>query len=193
MLLANKENNRKSGLLFCFLFLNWKVLNSRMFTVFFYCQNPHAVEIHGDLECLQRCHIAFNRTTFSFFLSVEQATLNGPVHKGENHVPKSDSDHDPLPDWVCDLNYVCSQALQPPSRSQTGSAHCKVIFCFYCADWPGMASAHISKKCTRMNQVPKELCVHKSSESGFLGESQSKTPFFAFQKPDLKELYVQKG
>ena len=65
---------------------------------------------------------------------LEQATLNGPVHKGENHVPKSDSDHDPLPDWVCDLNYVRSQALQPPSRSRTGSAHCKVIFCFYCAD-----------------------------------------------------------
>ena len=31
-------------------------------------------------------------------------------------------------------------------------------------------------KCT--NHVPKELCVHKSSESGFLGGSRSKMPFF---------------
>ena len=32
-------------------------------------------------------------------------------------------------------------------------------------------------KCTRMNHVPKELCVH-IVESGFLRESRSKTPFF---------------
>ena len=34
------------------------------------------------------------------------------------------------------MNYVRSQALQPPSRSRTGSAHCEVIFCSYCADRP---------------------------------------------------------
>ena len=49
---------------------------------------------------------------------------------------KSRSDHDQLPDWVLNLNYVRSQALQPLSRSRTGSVHCEVIFCSYCADWP---------------------------------------------------------
>ena len=36
----------------------------------------------------------------------------GPVHNGANHIPKAVSDHDPLPDWVRDLNYVRSHALQ---------------------------------------------------------------------------------
>ena len=69
------------------------------------------------------------------FLTTENTALDyGPVHKGTNHVPKAVSDRDPLPDWVRDLNYVCSQALQTPSQSQTGSAHCEVIFfSFYCA------------------------------------------------------------
>ena len=49
------------------------------------------------------------------------------------------------------------------------------------------------RTCARVNQVPKELCVHTSSESGFLGRSRSKMPFFAFQKPDLWELSVHKG
>ena len=53
-------------------------------------------------------------------------------------------------------------------------------------------------KCTRTNHVPKELCVHMSSESGFLRRSRSKTPFISrfkspFQKPDLKELCFHKG
>ena len=34
----------------------------------------------------------------------------GPVHKGVNHIPKAVSDRDPLPDWVCVLNCVRSQA-----------------------------------------------------------------------------------
>ena len=91
-------------------------------------------------------------------------TDNGPVHKGTNHIPKAVSDRDPKHDWVRDLNYVHSQALQMPSQSRTRSAHCKVIFYSYCAvraDWP------------------KELCVHMSSESGFLGGSRSKTPFIS--------------
>ena len=37
-------------------------------------------------------------------------------------------------------------------------------------------------KCTHTNHVPKELCVHKSSESGFLGGSWYKTPFFCSSK-----------
>ena len=63
----------------------------------------------------------------------------GCVHKGTNHVLKDVSDRDPLRDWDRDLNCVRSQALQTPSQSRTGSAHCEVIFCSYCAvraDWP---------------------------------------------------------
>ena len=37
-------------------------------------------------------------------------------------------------------------------------------------------------KCTRTNHVRKELCVHMSSESGFLCESRSKTPLFCISK-----------
>ena len=36
--------------------------------------------------------------------------------------------------------------------------------------------------CTRTNHVPKELCVHTVLESGFLGGSRSKTPFFRVSK-----------
>ena len=54
---------------------------------------------------------------------------------------------------------------------------------------------HAFPKCTCTNHVPKELCVHMSSESGFLGGSWSKMSLFksAFQKPDLKELCFHKG
>ena len=37
-------------------------------------------------------------------------------------------------------------------------------------------------KCTRRNHVSKELCVHKSSESGFLRGSRSKMPFLRVSK-----------
>ena len=100
----------------------------------------------------------------------------GPVHKGANHVPKAVSDRNPLPDWVRDLNYmyVRSQALQLPSRTRTGSAHCEVIVYSYCADWPiCMASARILhlllwtgplfdsetfKKCTWKCAIP-DVCM----------------------------------
>ena len=54
-------------------------------------------------------------------------------------------------DWDRDLNYVRSHALQTPSESRSGSVHCELIFCSYCAvraDWPMrlcMASARIFK------------------------------------------------
>ena len=60
-----------------------------------------------------------------------------------------------------DLNYVRSQALQLPPRSQTGSAHCEVMGLF-----------------TVSESHSEELSVHKSSESGFLVRSRSKTPSF---------------
>ena len=50
-----------------------------------------------------------------------------------NHVPKDVSDRDPKRDLDHDLNYVCSHALQMPSQSRSGSAHCEVIFCSHCA------------------------------------------------------------
>ena len=44
------------------------------------------------------------------------------------------------------------------------------------------------------NQVPKELCVHKSSESGFLGGSLSQTLFFVcFKSPIWKSFAFTKG
>ena len=118
----------------------------------------------------------------SLFQISSGSLINGPVHKGTNHVPKAVSDRDLLRDWVRDLNYVHSHALQTPSRSRTGSAHCEVILfllrspCWLTHAWLQRAFP----KCTRTNfHVPKELCIHMSSESGFLGGSRSKTPFIS--------------
>ena len=58
---------------------------------------------------------------------------NGCVHMRTKHVPKDVSDRDPKRDWDRDLNYVHSHALQTPSQSRSGSAHCEVIVCSYCA------------------------------------------------------------
>ena len=57
-----------------------------------------------------------------------------PVHKGANHISKAVLDRDLLRNWVRDLNYVHSQALQLPSELQAGSAHCEIIFCSYSED-----------------------------------------------------------
>ena len=78
--------------------------------------------------------LPFNPTPAPLIVDLRLVTLyieqhSGPVHKGMNHVPKAGLDRDPLPDWVRDLNYVRSHALQTPSQSRTGSAHCEVIFC----------------------------------------------------------------
>ena len=40
---------------------------------------------------------------------------------------------------------------------------------------------HAFLNCARTYHVPKELCVHTSSESGFLGGSRSKRPFLRFK------------
>ena len=80
----------------------------------------------------------------------------------------------------------------------------RVIFCSYTqsarADWPMrlcMASARIFKMHTYESRSERALRSH-GLESGFLGGSRSKTPFFfafqnAFQKPDLKQLCVHMG
>ena len=49
-------------------------------------------------------------------------------------------------------------------------------------------------KCSRTNRVPKELCVHMSSESGFLRESRSKTSLFSrFKSLIWKSFAFTKG
>ena len=72
-----------------------------------------------------------------------------------NYVPKDVSDRDPKRDWDRDLNYVRSHALQTPSQSQSGSAHCEVIFCSHCAvraDWPMHGfSTHFQNAHARIN------------------------------------------
>ena len=49
-------------------------------------------------------------------------------------------------------------------------------------------------KCTCTNHVPKELCIHMSSESGFLRESRSKLPLFSrFKSLIWKSFAFTKG
>ena len=121
------------------------------------------------------------------------------VHMRTNHVPKDASDRDPKRDWDRDLNYVRSHALQTPSQSRSGSAHCEVIFCSYCAvcaDWPmhgfSMASARISKVHTHESRSERALRSHVL-ESCFLRESRSKTPFFRVSKCVSKAWFETKA
>ena len=78
-----------------------------------------------------------------------------------------------------------SLASQTPSQAQTGSAHCEVIFFCLLRSPRWLIHAWRQRafpKCTRTNHVTKELCVHMSSESGFLRGSRSKTPFISHFK-----------
>ena len=90
--------------------------------------------------------------------------VNGPVHKATNHVPKAVSDRDPLPDWVRDLNYVRSQALQTPSRSRKGSLRCEINYFVPTAQSalidPCMASPRISKMHTHESRSKRALRSH---------------------------------
>ena len=97
---------------------------------------------------------------------------NGCVHMKINHVPK---------DW--DSWFELHVGV--PSQSRSGSAHCEVIFCSYCAvraDLPmhgfSMAWARISKMHTHESRSERALCSHVL-ESGFLGGSRSKMQFFS--------------
>ena len=81
-----------------------------------------------------------------------------------------------------------SHALQTPSQSRSGSAHCEVIFfsyCAVCACWltnalKCMASACIFEIHTQESRSERALRSHVL-ESGFLGRSRSKT-FFHISK-----------
>ena len=59
----------------------------------------------------------------------------GPVHKEANHVPKAVSNHDPLPHWVRDMNYVRSQELQPLA---VGYAQLQADY-----EWTLLSSSHL--------------------------------------------------
>ena len=113
-----------------------------------------------------------------------------------NHVPKAVSDRDPLADWVRYLNYVRSQALHTSSQSRTGSAHCEVIFCSYCAvraDWPMHDfSAHFQNAHARIT-FRKSFAFTCPQNQAFYADHDPKRPFFAFQKPDWKSFAFTKG
>ena len=113
----------------------------------------------------------------------------GPVHKGTNHVPKAVSDCDPLPDWVRDLNYVRSHALQTPSQSRTGSAHCEVIFCSYFAvraDWPMHGFiAHFQNAHARIT-FRKSFAFTCPQNQAFSADHNPKRPFFRVSKAWFK-------
>ena len=95
------------------------------------------------------------------------------------------SDRDPLPDWVRDLNYMRSQALQTSFRSRTGSAHCEVIFCSYCAvraDWPMHGfSAHFQNAHARIT-FRKSFAFTCPQNQAFYMDHDPKRPFFHVSK-----------
>ena len=103
------------------------------------------------------------RIQLMIFLQVVCSVSEGLFSKERIKFPKAISDHDPLPDWVRDLIYVHSQPL---SRSTSR-------ICTLRCNGPVYKGA---------NHVPKALCIHKSSESGFLGRSWSITPWFRISK-----------
>ena len=82
---------------------------------------------------------------------VDDRCINGPFHKGLNHVPKAVSDRNSLPDWVRDLNYVRSQAVANANPNHiTGSALID----------PWMTSARISKMHTHKSRSERALRSH---------------------------------
>ena len=84
--------------------------------------------------------------------------------------------------------------LQTPFQSWSGTAHCEWYFAPTTqsarADWPMrlcMASARIFKMHTHESRSETALRLH-GLESGFLGGSRSKTPFFSRFKTRSKSL-----
>ena len=120
--------------------------------------------------------------------------IKGPVHKGMNHVPKGR-----FGSWSA--SWLCSWFKL---RAFTCIANAFPITNRICALWGNilfllrrLTHAWLQlafPKCARMNHVPKELCVHTSSESGFLGGSRSKTPFLGgFKSLIWKSFLFTKG
>ena len=80
-----------------------------------------------------------------------------------------------------------------PFQSRSGSAHCEVIFCSYCAvraDWPMHGfSAHFQNAHARITF--RKSFVFTCPRIRFSRRiTIQNTLFFAFQKPDLKQLCV---
>ena len=110
---------------------------------------------------------------------------------------KDVSDCDPLRDWDLALNYVRSHALQMPSHSRSGSAHCEVIYFVPTVHSalidPCMASARDSNMHTNESHSERALHSHVL-ETGFLCGSRSKTAFFSrFKSLIWKNFAFTKG
>ena len=114
-----------------------------------------------------------------------------PVHKETNHVPKAVSDRDPVPDWVRDLNYVHSQALQTPVPIT--NRICEVIFCSYCAvcaDWPRTRpmhgfSAHFQNAHARIT-FRKSFAFTCPQNQAFYADHDPRRPLFHVSKARSK-------
>ena len=96
--------------------------------------------------------------------------------------------------WTTCVYTLVLHGLQTPFQSRSGTAHCEWYFAPTTqsarADWPMrlcMASARIFKMHTHESRSETALRLH-GLESGFLGESRSKTPFFRVFKTRFKSL-----
>ena len=88
--------------------------------------------------------------------------------------------------WLCSwlelhaFTSITTECLS--SWSRIGSAYCEVISCSYCTDWPLHDFSMHFQNAHAWITLRKELCLHKSSEWGFLGGPESKTPLFSHFK-----------
>ena len=87
----------------CILFVSMEYIHRVCVYKWAYCW---VKQIYIDLPTIFFSSRYANTTTTKFGPKISYLSDNtGPVHKGVDHVPKAVSDHDLLPDWVCDLNY----------------------------------------------------------------------------------------
>ena len=96
---------------------------------------------------------------------------DGPVHKDTNHVLKTFSDRDPLPDWVRDLNYIHVRAF-------TSIANAVPIKNRICALSQMLMHESCSKSALRSHFLRIRLSTRITIRNVFF--------FFAFQKPVSK-------
>ena len=110
------------------------------------------------------------------------STDNVHVHKGANHFSEIqclDRSASWLGSWFELCAFTCIANAIPILHEQ--DLHCEVFTAQSTLIDPSMASVRFPK-CARMNHVPKELCVHMSSESGFLANHDLKHLFFLVSK-----------
>ena len=80
----------------------------------------------------------------------------------------------PITIWICALRVMFWSYYGNPRALSDPCAYAWLQLAFF--------------KCTRTNNVPKQLCVHMDQNSGFLGGSWSKTPSFSRFKTRFKSL-----